>query len=300
MWIRKCLLPVNNSTFKPIKPQQPQVERSCISKKGKKLQERILINENNEDEDNELVGETTFAEYPWMIELLKRNPKTRNFEYKCGAVLINPTTALTANHCLKNKIPSNYLIRAGEWDRSSTLEYLQHQDRSLSQIISHPQYYSGGLFNDIAILKWIHPLNLDLNIQPICLPEENQIIKEGTKCIVSAWGKTSENTPTTDKLKFVKVPIVEHNKCQSQLQSYRLGNRFKLHESFICAGGDEGLDSCQNDGGSPLICKHGNDDSYFLTGLVSWGLDCGIKNVPGVYTSIPNLMRWIKTQITEK
>jgi kallikrein len=197
-------------------------------------------------------------------------------------------------------VPSNYLIRAGEWDRSSTLEYLQHQDRSVAQIVSHPQYYSGGLFNDIAILKWTHPLRMDLNIQPICLPDENQVVKEGTKCIVTAWGKTSESSPTTDKLKFVKIPVVGRSKCEKQLQDYRLGSHFKLHESFICAGGEEGLDSCQNDGGSPMICKHENDDSYFLSGLVSWGLDCAVKNVPGVYTNVPNLMGWIRSHTVEK
>lgn len=74
------------------KPQQiiPQIQK-CMSKKGKKIQERILFNDGDSDDDDDddhaLVGESTFAEYPWMIELLKRNTKTRNFEYKCGAVL---------------------------------------------------------------------------------------------------------------------------------------------------------------------------------------------------------------------
>jgi hypothetical protein len=87
--ISTILRPINNT--KPIKPpqqpQQPQVERRCVSKKGKKLQERILIDEDHEGDDDDQVGETTFAEYPWMIELLKRDPKSKNFEYKCGAVL---------------------------------------------------------------------------------------------------------------------------------------------------------------------------------------------------------------------
>lgn len=96
----------------------------CVSKKGNKLQERILVNINQddeEDENNELTGETAFLEYPWMVELLKKNLQKKNFEYKCGAVLIGPNVALTANHCLKSKIPSNFIVRAGEWDRSSSL-----------------------------------------------------------------------------------------------------------------------------------------------------------------------------------
>jgi hypothetical protein len=54
--------------------------------KGKKIEKRILLDDDY-DEDNELIGETEFAEFPWMIELLKRNKKTETFEYKCGSVL---------------------------------------------------------------------------------------------------------------------------------------------------------------------------------------------------------------------
>ncbi|CAG9810820.1 unnamed protein product [Chironomus riparius] len=292
--ISTILRPVESTDFKPT-TVKPASNLQCISKKGKRLQERILIDDEAEEGDeHDQVGETTFAEYPWMIELLKINQKTRVFEYKCGAVLVNPTTALTANHCLKSKVPSNFQIKAGEWDRSSALEYLPHQDRSVSKIIAHPQYYAGGLYNDIAILKWNSPLKLELNVQPLCLPEENEIIPTGTRCIVTAWGKTAQNSPTTDRLKFVRVPIVDHSKCQKQFRDFRLGPRFRLHESFVCAGGEEGLDACNNDGGSPLVCKRPDSDSYILAGLVSWGLDCGLKDVPGAYTNIFNLLKWIK------
>lgn len=64
--------------------------QSCSSRKGKKIEKRILIPEDyegDEDDDDVLVGETSFAEYPWMIEVLKKNRKTGSFEYKCGGVL---------------------------------------------------------------------------------------------------------------------------------------------------------------------------------------------------------------------
>jgi secreted trypsin-like serine protease len=205
---------------------------------------------------------------------------------------------LTANHCLKGSTikAEDYLVRAGEWDRSSTLEFAPHHDRQVSNVISHPQYYSGGLHNDVAILKWNHPLEKEVNMAPICLPDERETFAIGTYCTVTGWGKQSEQAAaTTDKLKFVKVPIVNHATCERQFQDNRLGRRFRLHESFICAGGEEGLDSCTNDGGSPIICPR-SDGSFVLAGLVSWGLDCGQKNVPGAYTNIQYLLKWIKNQ----
>lgn len=302
---------INNITslistiLKPIQPQHNHnstvVHQSapvkCISKKGSKLQERILINPNEdeeEEENNKLTGTAAFLEYPWMIEILKKNIQKRNFEYKCGGVLIGMHTVLTAYHCLKSKISSNFIVRAGEWDRSSLLEFIPHQDRIVTHIISHPQYYSGGLYNDIAILKF-EPFKSDVNVQPLCLPDETDIVTSGHYCIVTAWGSVSETQKTSDKLRFVKVPIVDRKKCEKKFQTTKLGTRFKLHESFVCAGGEEGLDSCTNDGGSPLICSNG--ESYFLQGLVSWGLGCGERGIPGIYTNIPHLLKWIKNHI---
>lgn len=279
-------------------PAPKPVIQKCSSRKGNKIEKRILLGDDyDEDDDDSLVGETAFAEYPWMLEILKKNRKTGNFEYKCGGVLINPTTALTANHCVKgsNLKPADYLIRAGEWDRSNKLEFAPHHDRQLSRIIAHPNYYSGGLYNDIVILKWQQPLEAEVNVSPICLPDQNEVIEAGKYCTVTGWGKADEQTLTTDKLKFVKVPLVNQETCERQFQNNRLGKRFRLHESFVCAGGEEGLDSCKNDGGSPLICPRA-DGSYVLTGLVSWGLECGQKNVPGAYTNIKHLLPWIKSQ----
>ena len=40
------------------------------------------------------------------------------------------------------------------------------------------------------------------------------------------------------------------------------GRRFRLHDSFLCAGGGKGSDTCTGDGGSPLVCQMGDDDHY--------------------------------------
>lgn len=279
--------PTNNNNI-PASAQQSN--HKCISKKGSKLQERVLINLNEdgeEDEENDFTGVAKMNEYPWMIELLKKNLQRKQFEYKCGAVLISLTTALTANHCLKSKIPSNFIIRAGEWDRASTLEFIAHQDRVVNAIISHPNYYSGGLYNDVAILKF-EALKLEVNVQPLCLPDESDIVPPNTYCTVTAWGSTNatELKKTTDKLRFVKVPVVDHATCERTFQRTRVGSKFKLHNSFVCAGGEEGLDSCTNDGGSPLVFS--NIDSYFLYGLVSWGLGCGERKTLA-FTQIYNI-----------
>lgn len=46
-------------------------------------------------------------------------------------------------------------------------------------------------------------------------------------------------------LKKVELPIVPRKECQDKLRETRLGKYFRLHETFICAGGEAGKDTCK-------------------------------------------------------
>merc|ERR1712025_708436 len=51
-------------------------------------------------------------------------------------------------------------------------------------------------------------------------------------------------------------------------------------------GGVAGEDTCQGDGGGPLMCPSPNDpNSYTQAGIVAWGIGCG-GETPGVYAAL--------------
>jgi kallikrein len=65
-------------------------------------------------------------------------------------------------------------------------------------------------------------------------------------------------------MKKVEVPIVPRALCETELRKTRLGDKFILHESFICAGGQTGgQDTCTGDGGSPV-----NNSDRFISGFI--------------------------------
>ena len=101
------------------------------------------------------------------------------------------------------------------------------------------------LYNDIALLILESPLILDQHISPICLPTFQQILAENN-CFASGWGKNNFGKAGQYQviLKKIQLPLVSYEQCQNALRATRLGQYFSLHQSFICAGGIPGQDTC--------------------------------------------------------
>jgi plasma kallikrein len=59
-------------------------------------------------------------------------------------------------------------------------------------------------------------------------------------------------------------------------------------------GGVKGVDTCQGDGGAPLVCPVGpaNEFRYAQVGSVAWGIGCH-DNLPAVYSNVASFRTWI-------
>merc|ERR1712013_225695 len=203
----------------------------------------------------------------------------------------------TAAHCAAKfqQEPTKLKIRCGEWDTQNQTEPRPHQDRYVQNLDIHPEFNPRNLANDWAVLYTSQDFDLQAHIDTICLPQPEELFDFQT-CFATGWGKDQFGAAGNYQvvLKEIDLPVVGHDQCEASLRTTRLGKRFQLDDSFICAGGVGGKDTCKGDGGSPLVCQSKFDPtSYVQAGIVAWGIGCGEDNTPGVYASVSKGVCWI-------
>lgn len=80
----------------------------------------------------------------------------------------------------------------------------------------------------------------------MCLPSQGYS-SDSQECFASGWGKDVFGREGKYSViqKKIQLPMVPFQSCQESLRRTRLGSRFQLHFSFVCAGGQANIDTCQ-------------------------------------------------------
>lgn len=154
----------------------------------------------------------------------------------------------------------------------------------------YPQYNASvSLFNhDIALLHTKKPITFSRTARPICIGPKaftEALIKESSPATVSGWGRTRYLGSMADTLQKVEVPFTDRAQCKHSSSA-------RITRGMFCAGYyNQPRDACQGDSGGP----HANiiHDTWFLTGLVSWGEECAKDGKYGVYTHVSYYYHWI-------
>ena len=243
-------------------------------------------------------GASSFGSWPWQAAILKFDGQVNTFQ--CGGTLIDNIHVLTVAHCVQRFVDgienlNELIVRLGEYDTGSRSELLPHEDFAIQRITIHHAFRNTSLWNDIALIQLSSLVTFKPHIEPVCLPNADDRF-DGQSCATTGWGQDAyKGGVFSNVLKEAHLPVVDRQTCSDSLRRTRLGSGFRLHDSFLCAGGKRGVDSCRGDGGGPLVCYSGK--SYKLAGLVSWGIECGHSDVPGVYVNVPLFVSWIRDHI---
>lgn len=236
--------------------------------------------------------------WPWQVGLrLKYGPTVT--AHHCGAVLLNHHWVATAAHCVYKKSKSKLVVVLGDYSNKAEDVDAGQIMRDVEEIRIHPQYLNKNYDNDLALLRLNTPVVYSKYILPICLPTKDlQII--GKRGYVTGWGRIYDGGPEPSLLNQVDVPILSNSECNNLFKLAALDEHVS-EDIWVCAGYREGgKDACDGDSGGPLSVADGVgvDTVWSLGGIISWGPNsCGEKYRPGVYTRVPNFVKWIEENI---
>ncbi|XP_031455860.1 transmembrane protease serine 6 [Phasianus colchicus] len=220
------------------------------------------------------------GEWPWQASLQVRG------RHICGGTLIADRWVVSAAHCFQDErlaSPSVWTIYLGKYFQNTT----SHTEVSFKviRLFLHPYYEEDSHDYDVALLQLDHPVIISPFIQPICLPATSHLFEPGLHCWITGWGALKEGGHISNILQKVDVQIIQQDIC-SEAYHYMISPR------MLCAGYKGKKDACQGDSGGPLACEEPSG-RWFLAGLVSWGMGCGLPNYYGVYTRITQVLGWI-------
>ena len=132
--------------------------------------------------------------------------------------------------------------------------------------------------------------------------EPDSRIFDNNRPTVVGWGRTETlkddeiSIVSTALQQYLKLPAVTNRNCiqkyQSVLSADLTGNI--MPDQHLCAGGEEGKDSCKGDSGGPLMAREDDISPWQIVGVVSGGTKrCGI-GAPGIFTRVTHYDQWIR------
>ncbi|RHZ01790.1 hypothetical protein DYB35_012776, partial [Aphanomyces astaci] len=178
-----------------------------------------------------------------------------------------PNVVLTAAHCIGQ---GDDYVAIGSHYNSGTKDGEQIK---VKKEIKHPKYKAKIYSYDFAVLI----LERDSKFPAVEVSFDT--VAADTPTVVRGWGTTSSNGSPSKVLLEVGVDTVNQEQCNKWMSGEN-----NIDASMLCSGGKGGEDSCQGDSGGPLTME--TNGSAKLVGVVSWGVECAVKNKPGVYSRI--------------
>ena len=257
---------------------------------------------------------TTQGEWPWQTALYLHLKDGRQF-FTCGGTLIAPNWVLSAAHCFTaetSRDPADWTVV----NNINKLSYLAlpkgAETRAVKQVQVNERYDPKTHENDIALLELAEPLQAR-TIAPQLVAD--QALETNREATVTGWGLIRWVVPQKDKdgrvtgfidgntkepvplskaqspdLHKASIPLVDVAQCATAYGK----EGSTIDARALCAGLPQGgRDSCQGDSGGPMMAQAGSGE-WRQIGVVSFGIGCALKGIPGVYTRVSAFNDWIR------
>jgi secreted trypsin-like serine protease len=187
----------------------------------------------------------------------------------CGGTLIDARHVVTAAHCVTDVNPGSLNVVAG-----------LHEQLNINTGRTQ-------IRNDIAILRLSHPVTFNTYVSPICLPGPDP--QESQPVTTIGWGTIYQDGPSSNVLREVTVQVA-NAEANAVYRDFNVQRQIAAGVPYV-----GGKDSCQGDSGGPLM--YNSNGLWYLSGVVSFGDVCALRNHPGVYTRTSAYLNWINNKI---
>ncbi|XP_053659580.1 trypsin delta-like [Anopheles marshallii] len=219
------------------------------------------------------------ANYVYAVNMYHNNM------FFCGASIITFSHALTAGHCMNDRMNdiAKIIVHGGSISPTTGGFFFQ-----VVRIALHGGYNPNTLENDAAIVTV--PTNAfsgKPNMGRIALQFSEMSV--GTPCFVVGWGRTNINVPApTSELRYAQMNILSQASCNAAWASYQI----RFTSNMFCAKYGNGVDVCKGDSGGALVCEGR------LTGIASFtNPDCN-SALPAGFAKVidPSIRNFIRSQ----
>lgn len=290
---------------------------------GKRKGPSALANQSHEDEmidgyntktcgiadpdvtKSEFVNSAKEGQFPWLVsfQIIRGDGAHAHF---CMGSFISERWILSAAHCFADPNLKPFMDKGAIHltGGSADAHHAQNANFTITRIFYHAKFDRASPIGfDVSLIEIAEkaPIRTKFGgklpyINTVCLPIEGKEYAQGQGVKIAGWGDTESKAPKSKPEHLLTTDLVLTNgeQCMEifakKLQKVR--NQYHSYKDFICADYHGERDACQGDSGSSLLQYA--DGKAVAVGIVSYGLGCATKGVPGVYTRTSSLMPWIK------
>ncbi len=263
-------------------------------------------------------AEAKIANWPGFAAIAAVSPQGES-TYFCGGALINPTTVITAAHCLDEarQLPDGKWVAKGvDWPLAvlTNRADIRQDDADVRAMVVNGAVYQEGnekyvhnaqtVINDIAYLKLDRPLKgpfaklagsieanpaLDQHLLWAAGFGQLQSKAKPDQSVATLSGKSAK--AQSNVLRDAVLPLVSPENCNKVFPGID-------GKSQICAGWKKGgHDTCYGDSGGPLVAIDSKGCPYVI-GVTSFGSPkgCAAEGAYGVYTRVSQYKKWIEAR----
>jgi len=254
--------------------------------------------------------------FSWMISISETTfdgelPKSNI----CGASLIDKETVITAASCFDDREINEVMLILGAQHLSNTKEDHRETRKIRDQgLIKHPKYKKGKAYFDIAIIKLDRPVEFNIYLYPVCLPQvpvTDLTKRDGHAGTIMGWGETEDDDSQQNELGWIQLSVYGQRICNREYEDLKNGNvrnaqtiihKHKIDEvmpekfqsNIYCANAFlDNNGACKGDFGGPMTFFNTSDYPGYYTqiGVIQPFLShiCGNPKVPDILTRLEDV-----------